>query len=129
MKLTGVYICSGKDGEAVYVGFSSNLLQRIAAHATSSFWWQCVVSVSFRLFDDTDSARKEEAAIIKQIRPRFNTNHAKTSEEMAVKKSVSMSPELWDFIEKHARDNSMTVSGAVQEALLIMQAEAMEASK
>lgn len=66
-----VYEFYDRDGEPVYVGFTSNLPNRLLTHMGSEMWRE-VVDVRATWHPDRDSAQDAEKQAIRELRPRWN---------------------------------------------------------
>jgi excinuclease UvrABC nuclease subunit len=67
-----VYIARNHDGQALYVGMTYKLGQRMEQHRTQSAWHRNLASVDTIPFDDRRSARLGEAATIRAEEPLHN---------------------------------------------------------
>lgn len=68
-----VYRCFATDGQLLYVGSSSNPLQRLTDQRSERFWAQEVATVTVTWFASVADARAAEAAAIAAELPKWNT--------------------------------------------------------
>lgn len=67
-----VYFCHNAAGDLLYVGLTSEGLQRHRAHAKNADWWSQVDTIRIEHYDSRESAALAEAAAIKKHEPPFN---------------------------------------------------------
>jgi hypothetical protein len=67
-----VYRYYGADGEPLYIGCTTNPLQRLTCHMQTSRWWPWVASMEVGYFDSHADALAAEAAAIAAEKPRYN---------------------------------------------------------
>jgi excinuclease UvrABC nuclease subunit len=76
-----VYRCYAAEGSLLYIGSSRQLEQRLTTHQGTSFWRCYVARVRIQLAPDELSARRMEAAAIREENPRFNLLHRRPRSE------------------------------------------------
>lgn len=59
----------------LYVGVTDDFFGRMAAHKTSSPWWDLAAVIQWVELPDRAAGLKHEATLIRRHRPRFNTIH------------------------------------------------------
>lgn len=68
-----LYRAYGRHGELLYIGCTSNLEQRMAAHRATSKWWHLHIAImTFDIGDDKATAFAAEAAAIVMEQPSHN---------------------------------------------------------
>lgn len=77
-----VYEFYDQDGEPVYVGFTSDLIQRLQTHRASAMWRE-VTEIHTQTYPDRRAAQDEEARLIRQLQPRWNFQHTDRASDAA----------------------------------------------
>lgn len=60
-------------GRLLYVGFSMQLMHRLATHKSRSHWWRNVSRIEIQRFEKIGTALKTESALIRKERPLYNS--------------------------------------------------------
>jgi hypothetical protein len=68
----GVYIARDHD-QVLYIGYSANVLRRLATHSLNSNWWPHKTSIEWHPCRSETHARSLERRLIKELAPRDNT--------------------------------------------------------
>lgn len=71
-----VYILKDVDGVPVYVGYSSNVMNRLGSHALKA-WWAKIATVDIEWFGEAgkSDALRRERALIERHQPAENTQY------------------------------------------------------
>lgn len=72
---TALYRLSDEGGQLLYIGITSNPLQRWLAHAADKGWWGDVASFSLKWWPTREVALKEETRAIRAEHPKHNVRH------------------------------------------------------
>lgn len=75
---TNLYFHFGSDGELLYIGISLSAIQRLMQHRDKSNWFSDIARVEIKKFATRQEALIAEREAIKNAKPRFNIQHAKT---------------------------------------------------
>lgn len=67
-----VYRAIGTAGESLYIGYTSQLPDRLAQHRRTSAWWPLAAGWDFRYYDNKSAAVSAERQLIREYDPRFN---------------------------------------------------------
>ena len=67
-----VYTIRSESGEALYVGMTGRLAQRIAQHAATKPWFTPSVAIEIEELPDRASAAAMEARLIRELQPTYN---------------------------------------------------------
>jgi predicted GIY-YIG superfamily endonuclease len=70
-----VYLAYDRTDTLLYVGISSDPSVRMAGHQARSEWWPLAYRIDTEQYDTRSEALAREAALIRQRRPPFNTQH------------------------------------------------------
>lgn len=73
-----IYIHLGVDREVLYIGQTTNMIERQKHHQRKSPWWDQIVSLDF--ISPVKSLNEVERACIKLLRPLHNTVHNRWSD-------------------------------------------------
>lgn len=69
-----VYVARSIFGDVLYVGVTSNLYRRLAAHQSATSWWGDVHTIAIHAAKTRRAAARLEATSIVALQPRYNVN-------------------------------------------------------
>ena len=88
-----LYQCHSHSDQIIYVGITSNLNMRMRQHSEKA-WFREVAWVESKEFDSREAAATEEAALIRELQPRYNKAHNPAARKYQKPKvTVSRSPQ------------------------------------
>jgi predicted GIY-YIG superfamily endonuclease len=70
-----VYRAWTEDGECIYIGVTTDIVQRLRSHRSEAQWWTLAANITEVAYATFDEAVAVERAAIKAERPQFNRQH------------------------------------------------------
>ena len=127
MKQATLYKYYDKDKRLLYVGVTTNLVQRHTSHQSTAKWRKLIDDMQITDFDTLDAALLAEEDAIKHEKPLYNKRRGSRSDN--VKATISLTPDAWEAIHELLQKRRISGLGSTTMSSVICDAVCFFRSK